>query len=155
MSSIAPYSFHNADKVMLSKAEMEHMYEASQTVASPRGDSLDGFRHYEATLAGSVPILAAHHSHVDWPWNKHGIRPLGWLFPSLDNKNTVSLDPTAPSDADAIWLMTQFSSSWAEMAPLVKQMGEEESNLRAGVSLAWYKTCVEDMQKRVVSALAS
>lgn len=156
MSALSPFAFHNADEAKLPKQEMKHMYETARFVGSPRGDSLDGFRHYEATLTGAVPILETHHSHADWPWSEHGIRPLGWLFPSQSVTNSISEFKQCaqePSAVDQEWLQLQLFSSWAELARRVQYIGDEELALRAEVSIAWYETIVEDIQKRIAAAL--
>jgi hypothetical protein len=64
------------------------------------GDSLDGFRHYEAVVAGALPVVDAVAHHPHWPWaanRRHAAattagggggadgwttQALGWVFPA-------------------------------------------------------------------------
>ena len=73
-------------------------YRGSRFVASPRGESLDCFRHYEATIAGAIPVVDGHRGDPGWSWwdytedalddpsHVSGLEPLpswplGWVFP--------------------------------------------------------------------------
>ena len=49
-------------------------YLESRFVASPRGSSLECFRHYESLVAGAVPLVDAGPHNLAWPWSSKAKR---------------------------------------------------------------------------------
>lgn len=104
---------------LVTTATVRKIYQDSKLVLSPRGDSLDCFRHWEAVLSGAVPIVDAPRFHPAWPWVTSGILqmdpPLGFVFTKEvdeedksgeeDLEGCTRLAHDAPSIFSAYWLL--------------------------------------------------
>ena len=91
----ANYSCHiaNRDGYLSPRDIHERFYQHAEFVASPRGESLDCFRHWEAVVSGAIPIVDQPPEHPAWSWwgvpptasrqnSLSSLFPLGFLFPS-------------------------------------------------------------------------
>jgi len=153
------------------------IYKASDFVASPRGESLDCFRHYEAVITGAVPIVDQPKGHQGWSWwadeeidevlNPGDLLapfpawPLGWVFPKsaeMRENNDHQSTESSPrvlnvQDWPVHFCEDASKTSWRSLAKRVSSMGSEEIHLRRELSARWYISKIQELRGRILRAL--
>ena len=144
-------------------------------MASPRGESLDCFRHYEALIAGAVPVVDQPEEHEGWSWwadekldevlragetlAPFPAWPLGWVFPRSAERSNSQQSAQRSSrvltvqDWPANFCEDAFKTPWRSLARRVDLMGSEEIKLRRELNARWYIAKIQELRGRILHAL--